>query len=167
MAKKRKSEERSSRSIMPFWQSTWADLDRTIDNFRREMERTFSSFSVPSMPKMPTMPQFPQTTCDLIDEGNQYRVKMAVPGVKKNEVNLNVTDNSVEVSAEHKEESEEKKKNYLRKELSNVSYYRTLPLPESVVSSKTRAKLTDGILEITLPKEKPTPKPKKKSVKIQ
>ncbi len=166
MAKK-KPTGKSSKGIVPFWQSSWSDIDRTIDNFRKDMERTFSSFSMPSIPKMQTMPQFPQTTCDLIDEGSQYRVKMAVPGVKKNEINLNVTDNSVEVSAEHKEESEEKKKNYLRKELSNVSYYRTLPLPDSVVSGKTKAKLTDGILEITLPKERPTPKPKKKSVKVQ
>ena len=68
------------------------------------------------------------TSCDLIDEGKQFRVKMDVPGVKKNEIKLEVTDNSLEISAEHKEESEEKKKNYLRKERSHVSYYRTLPL---------------------------------------
>lgn len=166
MAKK-KPTTKSSKGIVPFWQSSWNDIDKTIDNFKKDMERAFSSFSIPSIPKMTAMPQFPQTTCDLVDEGNQFRVKMAVPGVKKNEINLNVTDNSVEVSAEHKEESEEKKKSYLRKELSNVSYYRTLPLPDSVVSGKTKAKLTDGILEITLPKEKPTPKPKKKSVRVQ
>ncbi len=166
MAKK-KPTTKSSKGIVPFWQSSWNDIDKTIDNFRKDMERVFSSFSMQSIPKMTAMSQFPQTTCDLVDEGNQFKVKMAVPGVKKNEISLNVTDNSVEVSAEHNEESEEKKKNFLRKELSNVSYYRTLPMPDSVVSGKTKAKLTDGILEITLPKDKPTPKPKKKSVRVQ
>lgn len=166
MAKK-KQVGKSSKNIIPFWQTSWNDIDKTIDNFRKEMERTFSSFSVPSIPKMQGMQQFPQTTCDLIDEGNQFRAKMAVPGVRKNEINLNVSDNSIEVSAEHKESSEEKKKSYLRKELSNVSFYRTLPLPEPVKSNQAKAKLNDGILEITLPKEKPTPKPKKKSVKVQ
>jgi len=76
-----------------------------------------------------------------------------------------VTDNSIEVSGEHKEE--EKKKNYLRKERHSVSYYQTIPLSEKVVPRKVKAKLSDGILEVTLPKSMPTPTPKKKPVKIQ
>ena len=125
------------------------------------MEKALSSF--PSM----SMPKIPEASCDVIDEGKQFRVKMDVPGVKKNEISLNVTDNSLEVSAEHKEESEEKKKNYLRKERSQVSYYRTLPMSEDVVSGKVKAKLTDGVLDITLPKAKPTKTQKKKSVSVQ
>ncbi|QUC64572.1 Hsp20/alpha crystallin family protein [Nitrosopumilus sp. K4] len=147
--------------IEPSWTSNWLDIDKSIDNLRREMEKAFSSFPSISMPKMP------HSSCDVIDEGKQFRVKMDVPGIKKNEINLNVTDNSLEISAEHKEESEEKKKNYLRKERSHVSYYRTLPLSEKVVSGKVKAKLSDGVLDITLPKSKPTKTQKKKSVSIQ
>jgi HSP20 family protein len=113
------------------------------------------------------MPKMSQTSCDVIDEGNQFRVKMDVPGIKKNEVSLNVTDNSLEVSAEHKEESEEKKKNYLRKERSQVSFYRSLPLAEKINADKVIAKLTDGVLDITLPKSKPTETQKKKTVSVQ
>ena len=147
--------------IAPFWTSSWADMDRSIENLRRDMEKTFSSFPSMHMPKMS------QTSCDVIDEGNQFRVKMDVPGIKKNEVSLNVTDNSLEVSAEHKEESEEKKKNYLRKERSQVSFYRSLPLSEKINADKVMAKLTDGVLDITLPKSKPTETQKKKSVSVQ
>ena len=150
--------------IAPFWTSSWADIDKSIENLRKDMEKAFSSF--PSL-HMPSFPNVPQASCDVIDEGNQFRVKMNVPGVKKNEINLNVTDNSLEVSAEHKEESEEKKKNYLRKERSHVSYYRTLPLSENVVSGKVRAKLTDGVLDVILPKSKPTNVQKKKSISVQ
>lgn len=144
-----------------FWTSSWADIDRSIENLRKDMERAFSSFPSLSMPKVP------EASCDVIDEGNQFRVKMDVPGVKKNEINLNVTDNSLEVSAEHKEESEEKKKNYLKKERSHISYYRTLPMSEDVVSGKVKAKLTDGVLDVTLPKVKPTKTQKKKSISVQ
>ena len=140
------------------------DIDKSIENLRKEMEKAFTSF--PSI-KVPSVPSLQQTSCDVIDEGKQLRVKMDVPGIKKNEIKLNVTDNSLEVSAEHKEESEEKKKNYLRKERSEVSYYRTLPLPDKVVSGKTKAKLSDGVLEITLPKSKPTPRPKKRTISVQ
>jgi HSP20 family protein len=92
---------------------------------------------------------------------------MDVPGVKKNEIDLNVTDNSIEISAKHKEESEEKKKNFLRRERSEVSYYRALPLPEKVHSDKAQAKLTDGVLDVIIPKITPTPVQKKKSIQVQ
>ena len=113
------------------------------------------------------MPKMPEVSCDVIDEGNQFLIKMDIPGIQKKDIKLNVTDNSIEVSAEHKEESEEKKKNYLRKERSNVSYYRTLPMSEDVVLGKVQTKLTDGVLEIILPKAKPTKTQTKKPVSIQ
>ena len=142
--------------------SGFSEFDRIFDNFKRDMEKSFTSF-----PKIdfPSFPKLSETGCDVIDEGNQIRMKMNVPGLKKNEINLNVTDNSIEVTGEHKEE--EKKKNYLRKERHSMSYYQTIPLSEKVVPGKVKAKLTDGVLDVTLPKNKPTPKQKKKSVKIQ
>jgi HSP20 family protein len=156
--------KKKSMGIIPSWTSNWMDIDKSIDNLRRDMEKAFSSF--PSI-QFPIMPNMSQTSCDVIDEGTQFRVKMDMPGVKKNEIKLNVADNSLEVSAEHKEESEEKKKNYLKKERKQISYYRTLPLSENVVSGKVKAKLSDGVLDITLPKSKPTSISKKKSIQIQ
>lgn len=161
MAKKTKLPARKS---VPLWPPTWDDIDRAFDAFKRDLEKSFASF--PSI-KMPSMPSIPEASCDVIDEGKQFVVKVDVPGVKKNEINLNVADNSIELSAEHKEEAEEKKKNYLRKERKQLSYYRTIPLPEKVISAKTKAKLTDGVLTITLPKSKPTPTPKKKPISVQ
>jgi HSP20 family protein len=158
---KTKNAPKKTSGITPFLTSSWMDIDRSIENLRKDMEKAFSSFPSISMPKMP------ESSCDVIDEGNQFRVKMNVPGVQKKDINLNVTDNSLEISAEHKEEFEEKKKNYLRKERSHVSYYRTLPMSEDVVSGKVKAKLTDGVLDITLPKSKPTKTQKKKSISIQ
>ncbi len=158
MAKTKKLAKKSS-AVTPFLTSSWFDIDKSIDNLRKEMEKAFSSF--PSIP-MPTMPR---ASCDIIDEGTQFRVKMDAPGIKKNEITLNVTENSIEVTGEHKEE--EKKKNFLRKERHSISYYQTIPLSEKVIPGKVKAKLTEGVLDITLPKSKPTPKPKKKSVKIQ
>ena len=143
---------------------SFSGFDEVFDNFRRDMEK--SIFSFPRI-EFPSFPNLQESSCDVIDEGKQLRVKMNIPGVTKKDVNLNVTDNSLEVSAEHKEESEEKKKNYLRKERSQVSYYRTLPLPDKISSGKVRAKLSDGVLEVTLPKSKPTSVQKKRSIKVQ
>ena len=159
----KKAPKKPSQGITPRL-SGWEEMDKVFENFRRDIEKSFTSF--PSI-SMPSFSKIPETSCDIIDEGKQLRVKMNVPGIQKKDIKLNVTDNSLEVSAEHKEESEEKKKNYLKKERSQVSYYRTLPLSEKVVSGKTKAKLTDGVLDITLPKSKPTTVQKKKSVSVQ
>lgn len=162
MAKKPvKKQKRESTPTLP---TGWGNLDRAFENFRRDLERSFTSF--PSF-SMPSFPKIPEARCDVVDEGTQFTVKMDVPGVKKNEIDLNVTDNSIQISAQHKEESEKKKKNYLSKERSEVSYYRTIPLPEKVLSGKTNAKLVDGILTVTLPKQKPSPKSKKKSITVR
>ena len=142
--------------------SSFSEFDKVFDNFRKDLEKSFHSF--PRM-NFPSFPKLHETGCDVIDEGNQLRMKMNVPGLKKSEIKLNVTDNSIEVTGEHKEE--EKKKNYLRKERHSLSYYQTVPLSEKVIPDKVKAKLTDGILEVTLPKSKPTPTPKKNPVKIQ
>jgi HSP20 family protein len=158
-----KPDEKQKTELVPFWPLSWSNMDRAFDNFRRDLERSFASF--PSIST--SLPSIKSASCDIIDEGDKYLVKLEMPGVKKDEINLNVSDNSIEISAQHKEEEEEKKKNYLRKERSEISYYRTLPLPEKVLSDKTEAKLTDGILNVTIPKAVPTPKPKKNPIQVQ
>lgn len=149
--------------LVPAWPYSLTNLDRVFDNFRRELERSFGTFPTiqSAIPKSSSM------TCDVADEGDKYVVKLDVPGVKKNEIKLNAFDNSLEISAQHKEEEEEKKKNYVRKERSEISYYRTIPLPEKIVSGKAQAKLTDGVLSITVPKATPTPKAKSSTIQVQ
>lgn len=163
------SKKTPPRGLTPYWGPSWDDMEKSIENFKKDLEKsfaTFPSFRVPSL-AVPKMSQFPETSCDVIDEGGQLRVKMNIPGIKKNEVKLNVADNSIEITAGHKEAKEDKKKNYLRKERSEVSYYRTLPLPEKVYSGKAKAKLNDGVLEVVLPKITPTSKPQKRLIHVQ
>ncbi len=158
-----KPKKETSQPLVPFWRHNWADLDRVFDNFRRDFEHTLASF--PSL----SMPSFPIATmsCDIVDEGDRYVINAEMPGVSKNEIKLNVSDNVVEISAEHKEQEEEKKKNYIRKESKAFSYHRTLPLPEKAKAGESKAKLNNGILTIEIPKIAPTPKPKSSSIPVQ
>lgn len=153
----------TSIEIAPFWRFGWPELDRVFDNFRRDFERTFASFPV----GLPTLPSISTMSCDIVDEGNKFRINVDLPGIKKDEIKLNVSDSTIEISAEHKEQEEEKKKNYVRKERKELAYHRTLPLPEKVVSSKATAKLNNGILTIEIPKTTPTPKPKSSTITVQ
>jgi len=149
--------------ITPFWRTGWSELDRVFDNFRRDFERSLSLFPAMNMPSLITS----TISCDIVDEGDRFVINANMPGVQKKDIKLNVTDNAVEISAEHKEEEEEKKKNYVRKERKEVSYYRTLPLPEKVDSSNAKATMNNGILNIEIPKMTPTPKRKSKSIPVQ
>jgi HSP20 family protein len=159
---KPKKSETSDQPIVPFWRQGWTELDRVFDNFRKDFERTlwFPTMTIPSF-------SVSSLSCDVADEGDHYVITTEMPGVSKEDVKLNVSDNTIEISAEHKEEEEEKKKNFVRKERKSVSYHRTLPLPEKVDSSKATAKLNNGILTVEITKVIPTPKPKRASIPVQ
>jgi HSP20 family protein len=160
MDKSQKS--RASSEISPYWRTGWLEMDRLFDNFRRDFERSLSMFPSVGIPTLST-----PVSCDLVDEGDRFIINAEMPGIHKEDVKLNVTDSAVEISADHKEEEKEKRKNYLRKERKEISYYRTLSLPEKVVSSKAKAKMNNGILSIEIPKVTSTPKPKISSVPVQ
>ena len=68
MAKKSTPATKSpAQGVTPFWGSGWTDLDKTFENFRRDLERNFASFpsfKFPSMP-MPALPKMMPSTCDI------------------------------------------------------------------------------------------------------
>ena len=146
--------------LMPFWGSGFGDLDKVFDDFKKMLSPSFETRS--TFPKM-----FESSlACNLIDEGDRFVITADMPRVKKEEVNLNVGDDYIEISAEHKESEKEKKRKFIRKEQSEISIHRKMSLPERVKSSDVKAKLEQGILTVNLPKEEPTPKPKSTKIEI-
>jgi HSP20 family protein len=160
---KPKKSDTLNQPIVPSWRQNLGDLDRVFDNFRRDFERTMVSFPSISFPSI----HVSSVSCDVLDEGDHYVINAELPWITKEDVRLNVSDNNVEIYAEHKEETEEKKKNYVRKERRAFSYHRSLPLPEKVDSAKAKAKLNNGVLSVEIPKITPTPKPKSKDIPVQ
>jgi HSP20 family protein len=106
-------------------------------------------------------------SCDIADKADRFVLTADLPGMAKDEVTINVIDNEIEISAEHKEAVEEKEKGYIRKERSETRYYRRLSLPEEIVSSKVTAKMTNGVLTVELPKKTPTKVEQPVAIKIQ
>ena len=105
--------------------------------------------------------------CDLDDQGDKFVLTADLPGMDKDEINVNVLDSQIEISAEHKESKEEKKKGQIRSERSHLKYYRTMTLPEEVVGSGVRAKMNNGILSVEIPKKTPTKVEDPVSVKVE
>ena len=89
------------------------------------------------------------------DTEKAYVMEVAVPGIKKEFCRVNIDDNgnleiAIENKLEHKEER--KKEHYLRREFSYSNYQQSYILPDDVDRDKISAKVTDGVLEINLPK---------------
>lgn len=84
----------------------------------------------------------------------EFQVELAAPGLKKEDFNINLENNQLTVSSEHKEEAKkEDDGKYSRREFSYQSFKRTFTIPENMVDSdKIDAKYEEGILHIRLPK---------------
>jgi HSP20 family protein len=101
---------------------------------------------------------------NLSEIDSELQITMDVPGVKPEEVDIEVTGNTVRVRGEHKEENEEKGRTYHRLERRTGSFFRAIELPCEVKRDKVVADYKDGVLKITLPKCEVT-KPHKVTVK--
>ena len=153
---------RKSKMPTQFWNMPLAFSDFLSDNLDVDFEKFLNHFHARSL----FFPRTISTSRDIEDLGKELLVKVDLPGVTKKDIKLDISENSIEISAEHKDESKSKKKNFLKKERTELSYYRVLPLPVKVLSAKAKAKLSDGILSVTLPKVNPT-KQKKKSIRVE
>lgn len=89
---------------------------------------------------------------DIIETKNDYTVKLEVPGIPKENINIEFQGNSLVVKGERKEEKEVNEEKYHRVERFYGSFSRSFMLPSDVAPDKIKATLTDGILELVIPK---------------
>jgi HSP20 family protein len=100
---------------------------------------------------------------DVAESDAEVIVKMEVPGVDKDQLDLSVSDDRLTVRGETRKESEEKRKNYYRQEIRYGAFQRSIPLPVEVDPAKAHAELKNGILKVALPKSK---QPKAQQIKV-
>lgn len=91
-------------------------------------------------------------TVDMYQTDNEIVVKAAIPGVKTEDVQINVTGEVLTIKGETKEKEEVKEKAYHLREQRWGTFERTISLPTDVVADKAKAEFENGILTITLPK---------------
>jgi HSP20 family protein len=103
---------------------------------------------------------------DMYQTDNEVVVKAAIPGVKTDEVQINVTGEVLTIKGEIKEKEEVKEKAYHLREQRWGMFERTLALPTDVIADKAKAEFENGILTITLPKAEEV-RPKTISIKTK
>lgn len=89
---------------------------------------------------------------DLSETDGEMQIKVDVPGIKPEEVDIEVSGNTIRVRGEHKEEKEEKGRTYHRVERSTGSFFRSIELPCEIKQDDVAANYKDGVLTISLPK---------------
>jgi HSP20 family protein len=137
--------------------------EREMMTLREAMDRLFDDaftrpFSLNESRHGPALDMY-QTDDDVV-------VKAALPGMKADDVQINITGDAISIKGEMKEKNETKEKNYHIREQRWGSFERSVMLPTSVVSDKAKAEFEDGILTITLPKAEAV-KPKIVTVKAK
>ncbi|CAA9990646.1 small heat shock protein, putative [Plasmodium knowlesi strain H] len=105
---------------------------------------------------------------DVVDKDKEIEIKIDVPGLSKDNVQINLYNRNLEVSGDFKktEETRDDEQRYYVKERSQTSFYRSFQLPENVCEDNIKATFKDGVLKIDIPKKDVLPE-KKKKIEIQ
>jgi HSP20 family protein len=126
----------------PF-QMLWQDINRTVDNF-------FNDFG--ERPFRPTSQSF-SPSLNMTENDTAFTVAVEVPGVAENDIDITLTQNTLTIKGEKKEEQEEKTDQYYHFERQYGSFCRHIPLPPNTIDQdNVTASFDKGILTITLPK---------------
>lgn len=157
MAKKEAKElikAEPSRALSPF-----EEMERRFEEFFR---RPFSLFIPSWFPRLRVYEMEMTPTVDIFEEGSDIVVKAELPGMKKEDIEVKLTEDTVTISGEKKKEEKTEKKGYYRLERSYGSFTRAFSLPSEVQTDKAKAQFKDGILELRIPKTEEAKKKEKK-----
>ena len=119
------------------------------------MEGLFPDYSFPDEEKL-AMP------VELKEKENEYTVKAELPGVKKEDLDIDIDKNYITINAKKEEEKEENEKGYKKSEFSYGEFSRTVYFPQEIDVEKTKAKLEHGVLKIEAPKREAEKENRKK-----
>lgn len=106
---------------------------------------------------------------NILESGSDFKVEMAVPGMKKEDFKVELDNNTLsiqaEISTEHEGDNEDSAR-YARKEFSYQSFRRTFYLPNTVENEKIEATYQDGVLRLIIPKREEAKKKPVKTIQI-
>jgi len=131
---------------------------RTPDNFIRTVNDEISSILNRHFDNY-----FPEATSwensgkfsmpvEISDKGEEFAIRAELPGVKKEDLDIDIEDNCLRINAKKLDESTEENNNFKHSEFNYGEFSRTIQFPEEIDINNTEAKLEYGILEIKAPK---------------
>lgn len=135
------------RSMVP-----WTErVPATFSRFENEMERLMDRFFRSDEEWLPAHRRY-LPKLDMVESENGFEVKVDLPGIKPDQVHVDLKRGALWISGEIQEEREEEGKTYHRLERRRGEFQRVLPLPENVNEEGIEATFEDGVLTIVVPK---------------
>jgi HSP20 family protein len=135
---------------------------RTLDRFAEEMDRLFDDFGFGRGWLTPRLGfGSPRQSIRRVEEwlpavemlqrNNELVVRADLPGLSKDDIKVDVTEDAITIQGERKHEHEEERAGVYRTERSYGSFYRSVALPEGAMADQAKAVFKDGVLEVTMP----------------
>jgi HSP20 family protein len=160
-----KAKQKEPRALAP-WRPSM-DLTRWESEMDRMMDNFFGRSMRPWLPARWLRGNGEITepvVVDVYEEKDEVVVKAELPGLDKNDIEVNISDSELTLKGEKKKEEEIKEENFYRRERSYGAFLRTVELPTDVQADKVKASFKDGVLEVRVPKSEEA---KTKTIKVQ
>ena len=125
------------------------DMERLFDDFEEFRFSNFFKDFAPFRMEFDTAKWVPQI--EVHQNNGQLLVRADLPGLTKEDVKVELTNDMLTLSGERKEEKEEKREGFYSSERRYGSFYRQIPLPEGTKTEDADATFRNGVLEITMP----------------
>lgn len=129
-----------------------AEVERLLERMMSRSWPALDWWKMPAWDGLLKSMELRMPNVDVVDRSDDILVRVEVPGMDKNDLDISLADNVLSVKGSAREAKEEKGGEYYRREISSTAFARSVSLPVAVVAAKTTATLKDGILEIVLPK---------------
>lgn len=160
------TETKPTRALTPFG---------FMRRFATDMERLFEEFEGHRFPSLFGREFFPFTRefehvgwvpdVEVRQNNGQFVVRADLPGLKGDDVKVELANNVLTISGERKEEKEEKREGFYRSERSYGSFYREIPLPEGAKTDTATAEFTNGVLQVTMQAPEREPQARRLEIK--
>ena len=127
--------------------------NNTLANFHREFDQLFDTFFASGRGEETSLSSFVPTV-DIEEKDKEFSVIVELPGLRKEDIQINIKDKMLSISGEKKQEKTEKSANYLRSERVFGKFQRSFRLMDYADEANISAEFSDGVLSVSIPKLK-------------
>lgn len=140
-----------------------ASINKWFDDLREALEERYFNPWLPASALL----DLKQPSMDIIDKGDKFVIHADMPGIPKENIEINVTPSQIEISGQYEQNKDSSEDRFVRQERIRSQFYRAQSLPDEINTEKVEARMNNGVLEIHLPKKEPTPPEKKSRVPVK
>lgn len=124
----------------------FALMDQMAEEMDRAFDRMFRGWGLPRRHEGGSW----SPRVEAYQHGDRFIVHADLPGLKKDDVHVELTEDAITIQGERRDEREEQREGYYQSEREYGQFYRTVPLPDGVITDSAQANFKDGVLEVTM-----------------